>query len=151
MKLLETPYGYYDITTRAHYEVNSYMDRAADLTEFRVWFVQVEHPECDHEGNQTHTRLTDNFTSWDDAKTELDRIAALIEGKATAQGWVAGPPPLVDGAWFLALDVAGQPVAVTYAIPKNSHPWETAGGNDVYCAEHFTHHLPTPIQPPKES
>ena len=145
MKLMRTPYGYYDITTRASYEVNSYMDRAADLTEFRVWFVQLEHPECDHEGNRTHTRLTDNFTSRADAVAELDRIAALISGTAPAQGWVKGAPPK-DGAWrvvaYNRLD-DGTPSA---GVAR----WDDArcaffdDGGALYSVT-ITYHQPTPI------
>jgi hypothetical protein len=145
MKLLETPYGYYDITTRAHYEINSYMDRTTDLTEFRVWFVRAEHPECDHEGDRTHTRLTDNVTSRAAAEAELDRIAALISGEAApvpSFGWVPGPPP-DDGKWYLVrYDDEPTPGVARFSSGQAEYvddAGQSYGGNLI------THHNPTPI------
>lgn len=138
MKLIQTenrngtPNGYFDPSTGFHYTVDG---------EHPFWVI-ARLP------TGAAVRLTQVFVEYDDADAELDRIAALIEGKAPAQGWIAGSPPLVDGAWFLVMH-QGEPVAVHCHAP-NDLPWTDSAGNDYPCSE-FTHHLPTPIQPPKES
>ncbi len=98
-----------------------------------------------------------------DAMTELDRLAALISGEAApvGQGWVKGAPP-EDGQWYLAMHTTGAPVAIRYhgdpgaGLLRNilgdrpGEPWRDISG--AYCAAStLTHHLPTPIQPPKET
>jgi len=87
-----------------------------------------------------------------DAMTELDRIAALISGEAASvgQGWVEGAPPPTDGAWFVVVDEDRNIHVVQCVQPASPKPWETAAGYP-YASSEFTHHLPTPIQPPKET
>lgn len=64
--------------------------------------------------------------------------------------WHKGPPPRTPGVWYVAHEVHGHVTIVT-ATQGNSELWHTAKARDYYRAEDLTHHLPTPIQPPKES
>jgi len=92
------------------------------------------------------------FNSEPEAMAELDRIAALISGETAPVGesWVEGPPPLTDGAWFVVVDEDRNIHVVQCVYPLAPKPWETAAGYPYASAE-FTHHIPTPIQPPKET
>lgn len=128
--------GYYDPVSGCHYCVRSFCNGTPYPFQVVV------------ESNGGHRGISLVYSDKDNALAELDRIAALIEGKAPTQGWVAGAPPLVDGEWFLAMH-QGEPVAVHCHAP-NDLPWTDSAGND-YPSSEFTHHLPTPIQPPKES
>jgi len=64
--------------------------------------------------------------------------------------WQKGPPPRTPGVWFVVYEVWGHVTIVT-ASSFSGGLWQTAKGRDYYSAEDLTHHLPTPIQPPKES
>jgi len=142
MKLLQTetrngsPNGYFDPATGIHYEVDG---------ERPFWVVAL-FPAG------SRLRLSAVFNDYDDAKDELDRIAALISGETAPVGesWVEGPPPLTDGAWFVVVDEDRNIHVVQCVYPLAPKPWETAAGYPYASAE-FTHHIPTPIQPPKET
>lgn len=89
------------------------------------------------------------FNSEADAIAELDRIAALIGGTAPAQGWVEGPPPK-DGKWYAIIDREGDPAIVRYDPAANDvTPWQTA--THFRYANDPIHHMPAPIEAPKES
>lgn len=146
MKLLRTyhsngdPKGYFDYAARCDYGVSRYP--GPDYTTRFVVDVYT--------GDGPRQTLSPPYDTETDALTELNRIAALIEGKAPAQGWVEGAPPN-DGHWYLAFNLDGSPVAVHYnSAPHPDEPWRTSLGFHYHQSE-FTHHLPTPIQPPKES
>lgn len=101
---------------------------------------------------QTHFEVSPYCATREEALAEFDRIAALIEGKSPAQGWVDGPPPK-DGQWYVVL-YDRDPGDIRPSVAQ----WCEGDGAYSDDNEHnysdetdITHHLPTPIQPPKES
>lgn len=144
--------GYFDTETGTRYAVREgvrYVMSPATLKGSRAWSVVAYTGPGEDAVPMAH--LSRAFEHVDDALAELDRIAALIDGTAPAQAqeWVKGPPPENDGQWFLAMVKGGDPVAVVCCAGCDL-PWSDTAGND-YPSSEFTHHLPTPIQPPKES
>lgn len=93
--------------------------------------------------------LSRGFDTREEAMAELDRIAALIGGTAPTHGWVKGPPPK-DGEWYAIIDREGDPAIVRYDPATNDvTPWQTA--THFRYANDPIHHMPTPIEAPKES
>lgn len=134
--------GYYDCCTGNRYTVSQgvrYGMTATALTSTHSWSVVT----------QDGVRLSPELNTREEAMAELDRIAALIEGEAPAQGWVKGAPPK-DGQWYMAIDRDGDPTAVRCDPNTNDiAPWQTA--TQFRYVNNPAYHLPTPIQPPKES
>lgn len=147
MKLLRCSFNndnldaYFDPATRIVYAVRTWRKDVFDVCAFDS--------SRESDDQWAFASLSVDFASEAEALAELDRIAALIEGKAPAQGWVKGPPPENDGQWLLAMVKGGDPVAVV-CLAGADLPWSDTAGND-YPASEFTHHLPTPIEAPKES
>jgi len=142
MKLIETetrngsPNGYFDPATGIHYEVDGE----------RPFWVVARFPAG------SRLTLSAVFNDYDDAKDELDRIAALISGEAApvGQGWVKGAPPHQPTAsWVVCTK---DHMLVVFAEPDHHHGrvWGTTD-QDFYTDDEITHHLPTPIQSPKET
>lgn len=145
--------GYFDTETGTRYAVREgvrYVMSPATLKGSRAWSVVAYTGPGEDAVPMAH--LSRAFEHVDDALAELDRIAALIDGTAPvqAQEWVKGPPPK-DGEWYAVIDGDGDPAIARYSPEPHVHlPWQTAT-NFRYSHSSPTHHLPTPIQPPKES
>ncbi len=148
MKLIKTytsagvAEGYADLQTATTYRVGSPSRPAGEAPRYRVEVSQGEH---------FYHFLSPPLATREEAMAELDRLAALISGEAApvGQGWVEEPPPLTPGAWFNVLDEDRNIHAVQCVYPESSLPWETAAAHP-HASSDFTHHLPTPIQLPKE-
>lgn len=155
--------GYFDPATRVRYAVREGQADKGDAAEIRwgtVWTVVAYVTPDDDAVPMAH--LSRDFATVEEALAELDRIAALIDdpAPAPAQEWVKGSPPK-DGQWYVVMHATGSPVAIRYCgdpglalfrnlIEIDSEPWCDASGATAATST-FTHHLPTPIQPPKES
>jgi len=137
--------GYLDPSTKCTYRLRYGYHSVDGKTQLHHCQVVVEF------NDETEHYLSPRYGTEEEGADELDRIAALISGEAApAQQWVEGPPPLTDGAWFVVVDEDRNIHVVQCVYPLAPKPWETAAGYPYASAE-FTHHLPTPIQPPKET
>ncbi len=135
--------AYFDPATRTVYDIHD-TDGTFDVRAFGV---------SNGEMSLVQT-LSADFATREEALTELDRLAALISGEAApvGQGWVEGPPPL-DGNHYL-VRLTGYPEFPFDVVTKRqdvegTKPYESSCS--YYDAEDITHHIPTPIQPPKET
>lgn len=135
--------GYFNTSTGIRYAVlEGQADKGGEveIQWVTVWSVVA----YINAGDEPMAYLSVDYPTVDEALAELDRIAALIEGKAPAQGWVAGAPPK-DGQWYVIYGNE-RPSAAYY----NDHLVGYVDDN-YRVTDIITHHLPTPIQPPKES
>lgn len=128
--------GYFDPLSRCRYGLFSPGRRAEEP---QRWMVDVS------EGELLHQFLSPPFATRKEALTELDRIAALIEGKASAQGWVAGPPPQDGKTYVVAYDHDEMQPGVARWVDGEFEDDSGQHYGDI------RYHLPTPIQLPKES
>lgn len=129
MKLIQTenrngtPNGYFDPSTGFHYTVDG---------EHPFWVI-ARLP------TGATVRLTQVFVEYDDADAELDRIAALIEGKAPAQGWVSGAPPQDGKTYVVAYDHDEMRPGVARWVDGEFEDDSGQPYGDI------RYHLPTPI------
>lgn len=132
--------GFFDTATRTLYAIREKQADEGDESEIR-WVTRWDVCAFTTPGEDAAPLafLSRDFKTFDEALTELDRIAALIEGKAPAQGWVSGAPPQDGKTYVVAYDHDEMRPGVARWVDGEFEDDSGQPYGDI------RYHLPTPI------